>query len=432
MITQTVRHFIEKQQLLSPADRVLVALSGGSDSVALLLILCELGYECVAAHCNFHLRDEESDRDERFVRQLCSSLKIPLNVIDFDTKYYATEHHLSIEMAARELRYDWFSRLTSESNTKAIAVAHHRNDSVETVLLNLIRGTGIHGLCGIQPRNGNIIRPLLCVSHNQIIDYLQSLGQAYVTDSTNLQDEFTRNKIRLKILPLMEEINPSVVDSIQKDASYMSQAARIYDSGITEGRKRVMHGNDISILALKSEPSAFALLFELLHPFGFNSAQIGEIFESIDGQSGKTFTAGNFRVVKDRDKLLIRCIEDVDNDSAPPFDLAYHEYVYTTDFVIPRERNIACFDRDKLGARFTLRKWQEGDRFEPFGMKGKKLVSDFLTDLKLSIIQKQQQWVLCSDSSIVWVVGFRPDNRFRIDVHTKHVVVVEMIEKNKK
>jgi len=212
MLMKKVKEFIEKEDLFSKQDKILVALSGGADSVALTRILITLGYHCEAAHCNFELRGEESDRDEDFVRNFCRSLNIKCHSIHFETRRYADQQSISIEMAARELRYNWFSKICEESDCQVVAVAHHKDDSVETMLLNLIRGTGINGLLGIRPKNGNVVRPLLCASRQEVVAYLHRMNQTYVTDSTNLEDEYTRNKIRLNLLPLMEEINPSVKD----------------------------------------------------------------------------------------------------------------------------------------------------------------------------------------------------------------------------
>ena len=228
MEKERVARYISQKKLFMPADKILVALSGGADSVALLCLLQTLGYECEAAHCNFHLRGEESDRDETFVRQLCTKRQVPLHTVHFDTLRTAEERHISIEMAARELRYEWFEKIRTKSNANVIAVAHHQDDSVETLLLNLIRGTGINGLRGIRSKNGHIVRPLLCLDRNEIINYLNRIGQDYVTDSTNLQDEYTRNKIRLNLLPMMQEINPSVKESILNTAEHLNEASAIY------------------------------------------------------------------------------------------------------------------------------------------------------------------------------------------------------------
>ena len=247
MIQQRVTKYIEKEHLFSPDDKILIALSGGADSVALLYILHTAGYHCEAAHCNFHLRGKESDRDELFVRQLCERMEIHLHTIDFNTTQYATEKHISIEMAARELRYQWFEKIRKECQADVVAVAHHQDDSIETILLNLIRGTGITGLLGIRPRNGAIVRPLLCINREEIIRYLQNIGQDYVTDSTNLEDEYTRNKIRLNLLPLMQEINPSVKNTLIDTSNYLNDVATIYNKCIEETKKKVITAEGIRI-----------------------------------------------------------------------------------------------------------------------------------------------------------------------------------------
>lgn len=428
MIQRNVARYITKEQLCTPEDKILVALSGGADSVALLRILLSLGYTCEAAHCNFHLREEESDRDEKFVRQLCAGLGVPLHTISFDTTHYASEHHISIEMAARELRYEWFSGLKKECRATAIAVAHHKDDSVETMLLNLIRGTGINGLLGIRPRNGDIIRPLLCVGRQEITGYLNRIGQEYMTDSTNLQDEYTRNKIRLHLLPLMREINPSVTESLITTANYLNEAAQLYNKGITRGRDRVLTDEGIDIDGLSREPAPCALLFEILHPLGFNSAQIEDIFAGLRSQPGKQFVSNNgWRVIKDRKLLLIK-ESTIMEATEPPFSLIKEEQEYTSAFIIPREKEIACFDADKLNGVLSVRKWQHGDVFIPFGMQGKKKVSDYLTDHKFSLLRKEQQWVLCCNDRIAWLIGERTDNRFRIDSTTRRVVIMKKKE----
>lgn len=427
MIEKKIAQYIDNERLFPINARIIVALSGGADSVALLRILHTLGYDCEAAHCNFHLRGTESDRDEMFVRKLCKTMRTPLHTIDFATEQYAIEKKISIEMAARELRYQWFAEIKEKTKADVIAVAHHQDDSVETVLLNLIRGTGINGLLGIRPKNGDIVRPLLCISRKEITDYLQNAGQEYMTDSTNLQDEYTRNKIRLNLLPLMQEINPLVKEHIIDTSNYLNDVNRIYNKGIEEGKQRVIEKGNIRIVPLLKEPSPEALLFEILYPLGFNAAQTKNILAMLEGQTGKQFISKDgWRVVKNRELLLIDKKEKQEN---PPFCLIKEEKEYTKDFIIPREKHIACFDTDKLIGEINLRKWQTGDIFIPFGMKGKKKVSDYLTDRKFSIIQKENQWVLCCGDKIIWIVGERTDNRFRIDEKTKKVTVFKMSEK---
>lgn len=421
MYEHKITEYINHLRLFSVEDKVLVALSGGADSVALLRLLLSAGYSCEAAHCNFRLRGKESDRDEEFVRRLCREQQVELHVTHFDTEKIAEERHISIEMAARELRYDWFEELRKERRTAVTAVAHHRDDSVETILLNLIRGTGINGLLGIRPKNGFIVRPLLCMDRAEVVDYLKSIGQEYVTDSTNLQDDYTRNKIRLNLLPAMQEINPSVKESILATAEHLADAAAIYKKGIEEGKLRVSVPQGIRIEALKREPAPETLLFEILHPLGFNAARVKDIYRAIDGQPGKVFTANGYRVLKDRDLLWI----EESKELTPP-RLQMEELPYTPDFIIPRDKDTACLDADKLRAPLTLRLWRQGDSFVPFGMKGTKKVSDYLTDRKFSRLRKERQWVLCCGEDIAWLVGERTDNRFRVEEETKRVVVIRV------
>ena len=396
-----------------------MALSGGADSVALLRLLLHLGYTCEAAHCNFHLRGAESDRDEEFVRCLCREQETVLHTVHFDTEKEAKERHISIEMAARELRYDWFEEVRKECGASVIAVAHHRDDSVETFLLTLIRGTGINGLRGIQPRNGKIVRPLLCLDRKEITDYLDSLGQSYVTDSTNLQDEYTRNKIRLNLLPMMQEINPAVKESILKTAEHLEDAASIYKRGIEEAKKRILTPEGICIRALLQETAPETVLFEILYPLGFNAAQVKDIYRALNGQPGKVFASTCRRVVKDRELLLIEPLQEATKPK-----LTMKEYEHTPGFVIPRDKNTACFDADKLQHPLSLRLFRQGDTFVPFGMKGRKKVSDYLTDRKFSLLRKERQWILCCGDDIIWLVGERADNRFRVDEGTKKVLIV--------
>ena len=419
-----VERYIEKHNLLNPNELYIVALSGGADSVALLLLLQEAGYHIEAAHCNFHLRGEESDRDETFCEQLCRNRNVPFHRAHFDTQTYAELHKVSIEMAARELRYQWFETLRQSIGASVIAVAHHRDDSVETFLLNLIRGTGINGLKGIAPKNGNVVRPLLQESRENILDYLQHLNQDYVTDSTNLQDEYMRNKIRLNLLPLMKELNPSVSESIAATTERLADAALIYNKEREMAIQRVMKGEKvISISALLDETAPSSLLFELLHPYGFNSSQIKDIYQSLFGQSGRRFHSSQWEVLRDRDSLILHSFSGEETDHVPP-TLTYETIDITPEFIILRDKHIACLDADKVTLPLTVRKWQVGDKFTPLGMKGKKNVSDYLTDRKFTLFQKEHQYVACQGDKIVWLIGERIDNAYRIDTDSKRAVIV--------
>lgn len=424
MFKRNVEKFIDQKSLFERCDKVLVALSGGADSVALLRVLDAIGYQCECAHCNFHLRGEESNRDEAFVQQLCQKFDIPLHVTHFDTTDYARTHRISIEMAARELRYQWFETLRQSIGASVIAVAHHRDDSVETFLLNLIRGTGINGLKGIAPKNGYVVRPLLQESRENILDYLQHLNQDYVTDSTNLQDEYMRNKIRLNLLPLMKELNPSVSESIAATAERLADAALIYNKEREMAIQRVMKGEKvISISVLLDETAPSSLLFELLHPYGFNSSQIKDIYQSLFGQSGRRFHSSQWEVLRDRDSLILHSFSGEEINHIPP-TLTYETVDITPEFIIPRDKHIACLDADKVTLPLTVRKWQAGDKFTPLGMKGKKNVSDYLTDRKFTLFQKEHQYVACQGDKIVWLIGERIDNAYRIDADSKRAVIV--------
>lgn len=423
MFIRKVSQFIEEKHLFGSGDKVLVALSGGADSVALLRVLLRLGYVCEAAHCNFHLRGEESVRDERFVRALAESLGVPLHVIHFDTNAYAASHNVSVEMAARELRYDWFAKLRQECGAKVVAVAHHRDDSVETFLLNLVRGTGINGLQGIRPVNGEVVRPLLCVSRAEILDYLSSLGQDYVTDSTNLQDEFVRNKLRLNVIPMLETINPSVSETIAETARRLADVALVYQDAIQAARQRVMpDGETIDIPALCREPGAQNLLFELLYPLGFNAAQVSDVFRALHGESGRMFHSREWTLLIDRDRLIRRPLGEVE----PQPELCVERMEVDADFLVPHTNEEAYIDASMVYGELTLRKWQSGDKFIPFGMKGFKSVRNYLRDKKFSRFEKERQWVVCDGDRIVWLVNERVDNRFRVMPETRLVIKMKV------
>lgn len=431
MFHRDICKYIEEKHLFTLHDKVLVALSGGADSVALLRVLLASGYHCEAAHCNFHLRDEESNRDEKFVNKLCKELGVALHITHFDTIEYAEQHHISIEMAAREMRYAWFEKLRKERGLSVIAVAHHRDDSVETFLLNLVRGAGINGLKGIRPRNGHVVRPLLNVNRQDIVNYLQYLHQDYVTDSTNLQDEYMRNKIRLNILPMLRELNPSVSESIADTSERLADVALIYNKEIEAGKIRVMEkSGHILISRLMAAAAPAALLFEILHPLGFNSVQVRDVFRSLSGQPGKRFVSAEWEVLRDRTELIFQSRKQEDNDlsgSVPALVMETTEI--TSGFVIPKDKHTACLDADMIVQPLTVRKWQKGDKFVPFGMKGKKNVSDYLTDRKFSLFQKENQYVVCSEDKIVWLVGERSDDRFRVTEKTKQALVIRVLTK---
>ena len=435
---QTIRSYIEKHQLLVDDRLVLVGLSGGADSVALLSILVRLSYPCVALHVNFHLRGEEADQDEAFARQFATSLGVSFYKKDFDTEAYAKERKISIEMAARDLRYTWFEDMRIRLHGQAIAVAHHQDDNVETVLMNLVRGTGIRGLRGIRPKNGWIVRPLLCVSREKILNWLADQHYTYRTDQTNLSDVPTRNFIRLRIVPLLEKINPSTREAIARTAEHLSDVEKLYKYVVEQAHKEVFNSNgDLSIEALMRFPAPNTLLYEVLKEYGFSRSVCEEIFTALSKESGKNFYSSTHRLVKDRNFLLIAPLKEKEERTFTldptiqtchePIKLSYHVESLTTDFQIKKDKHIAYFDYDKLQLPLSLRTWKDGDWFIPFGMKGRKKLSDYFSDHKFSLPMKERTWLLCSGTSIIWIVGERTDDRYRIHKSTKRVLIVNFL-----
>ena len=434
-----VQDFIDSQNLLHPNSRLIVGLSGGADSVALLHLLHQFGYECIAAHCNFHLRGDESLRDEQFAKAYSESLGILFRKIDFDTKAYACRRGISIEMAARELRYEWFEKIRIELNAETIAVAHHQNDSVETFLLNLIRGTGIQGLTGIKPKFFKVVRPFLCLTKEEILSYLQQNNLSYVTDSSNLHDDYVRNKIRLSILPEMQQINPAVNEAILKAIKHLRQVSTVYDASIKTAGKKVFDAEkkQISIPGLQSYIEPEILLFEILKPFGFNTTVVKEIMQSLTGQPGKEFYSPDFMLIKDRDTLWIaqkqhaekRDYYEIEKKTGEasiklPFRLKLDFAENTPEFEIIKDKKIAYFDAGQLKFPLILRPWKSGDKFVPFGMKNFRKLSDYFSDQKFSKIDKEQTWLLCSGDDIIWIVGERADNRYRVKNTTQEICVL--------
>jgi tRNA(Ile)-lysidine synthase len=435
---RTVHTYIEKYRLLQPGDTVIVGVSGGADSIALLHLLVRLGYTCVVAHCNFHLRGAESDRDETFVRQTAITLNVPFHKTDFDTVGHANRKHISIEMAARELRYQWFEDLRATHQAQVIAVAHHQDDSVETVLLNLIRGTGIRGLCGIRPRNGYLVRPLLAVSRDEILEWLAQQHLTFHTDSSNLSDEYTRNFIRLHVLPLLEKLNPSVGSAISRTAGHLSDVETLYTDLIEKERSRIMEDTQrISIPKLMQSPAPQTILYELLKPCGFTRLLSDSVFDALQGNPGKIFDApdSSVRIIKDRDTLLLTNKNPKDeivysigvNDLlTTPITISTRKKAMDDSFEIAKKTTVASFDYDKLAFPLTLRTWRKGDWFIPFGMKGRKKISDYFSDHKFSRIRKEQTWLLCNGPDIIWIVGERTDERYRIDKSTRYALIVKI------
>ena len=414
-----VERYIEKYKLLNTNELYLVALSGGADSVALLLLLKNAGFNVHAAHCNFHLRGDESDRDEAFCVELCQRLGVELHRAHFDTREYAELHKVSIEMAARELRYKWFEQLRQDIGAAGICVAHHRDDSVETVLLNLVRGTGLRGLTGIQPRNGSILRPLLCVSRAEIETFLAEKGQKYVTDSTNLEADVQRNIIRLEVLPLLRKLNPAVAENIQRTAENLAEAQLVLNVAIAS----INSSNVLNLSDLEKYGSSEYLAFEWLKKYGFNGDQVRQI---LDADTGKIVSSSTgYDVLKDRGRLVVEPALEPFNPMRIPEEGTYVLGGSSIEFggkttenntirvrkkpvYVSKEPYVATLDASKVLFPLTVRRVEEGDWMQPYGMKGRKLLSDLMTDLKMSAFEKRRQLVVVdAKGAVLWLVGRR-------------------------
>ena len=403
-----VSAYINKHKLLNANDLYIVALSGGADSVALLLLLKEGGFNVHAAHCNFLLRGSESDRDEAFCVDLCRQLGVELHRAHFATREYAEAHKVSVEMAARELRYNWFEQLRKDIGAVGICVAHHRDDSVETVLLNMIRGTGLRGLTGIQPRNGYVLRPLLCVSRDEIEHFLAKRGQKYVIDSTNLETDVKRNKVRLQVLPLLRTLNPAVSDNIQRMVENVAEAQIVLDSLLDNFKKH----NTLELSELEKYGSSEYVIYEWLKNYGFNGTQARQVLEA---ETGKIMSSSQgYDVLKDRERLIIERTLKPFNPMRIP-----EEGMYVLDekmrlslrkcaAYVSKKPFVATFDAQKVVFPLTVRRVEEGDWMIPFGMRGRKLLSDLMTDRKMTVFEKRRQLVVVdAQDVIIWAVGLR-------------------------
>ena len=424
--------YCQKEKLFKPDDKILLAVSGGIDSVVMAELFFLAGYDFGIAHCNFKLRGKDSDKDEKFVKELAEKFKVPFFIKRFDTFKYSDENKISIQMAARELRYYWFTELLEKEDYKYTATAHHRDDSIETFFINLIRGTGISGLHGILPKQGNVIRPILFAGRDKIEVFQKENKIKFREDKSNLSDKYLRNKIRHKLLPVIKEIEPDIEKVMQKNISRFAETENIYFKEIEKKKKKVVKEENekiiISIDELQKLKPLKTYLFEFLLAYNFNFSDVENITNSLEGISGKQFYSPTHRLLKDRNNLIITplsedeiqefFIEKTDKEILSPLRL---KIKIEKNIELSSDKNIACLDYSKLEFPLILRKWKKGDVFVPFGMTGKKKLSDFFIDQKLSIIQKEQIWLLCSGENIVWIVGYRIDNRFRVTKNTRQV-----------
>ncbi len=408
----------------------LLACSGGVDSVVLthLCHQCKLNFSL--AHCNFQLRENESDGDQRFVEQLVIDLNKKIYVINFDTINYVDKNKVSVEMAARALRYAWFKELMASNKIDTLVTAHHADDSLETFLINLSRGTGIEGLKGIPVKNETISRPLLAFSRAQILAYANTENLKWREDSTNIETVHLRNKIRHNIVPELKELHPTFLANFNKTQSYLVDTVLMVENHVKELKSRLFVAEEglirISIKELSELYPQKSYLRALFKDYGFTAWN--DVFDLLKGMSGKEVRSKTHRLVKDRKHLLLEklnndvsvgCeIEEGQSEINTPISLLIEE----ANGVKEVSQNILYVAKEALKYPLTVRKWEKGDYFYPFGMKGKKKLSKYFKDEKIDVISKDRQWLLCSDNEIVWVIGRRPDNRYKVTKDAKNVI----------
>ena len=442
-----LHNFISQEKLFNKTAKILIAISGGADSIVLLDLLINTGYSCAIAHCNFKLRGQESEKDALFVENLSKKYDLKYFYKEFNTKKYSTQNKISIEMAARELRYEWFEKIRKENNYDFIATAHHKNDSVETFLLNITRGTGIRGLTGIPAKNNYIVRPLLFADKNNILEYCETNKIIFRTDKTNFQSDYNRNKIRNKIIPFFEEINPAFNQNVSQNIEKFKEIEKIYSKEILREKNNCVSylKEDIliNINKLKKIEPIKTYLYEFLLPYNFSPKIIEDIILSLNNISGKKFFSQTHRLVKDRENLIISkqeqsivsdckksiiCINE--NQNKITFDnqtLEIKNICITPNFKIKKTNSIAYIDADNIQFPLIIRKWTAGDYFFPLGMNKAKKLSDFFIDEKFSLPDKENTWLLLSEKKIIWIIGQRIDNRFRITNKTEKCLFLRNI-----
>ena len=429
--------YIAQESLCRDGDRILATVSGGPDSVVLLHLLLLAGYHVTIAHCNFGLRGKESDGDESFVLALGKLYGVKTFTRSFPTKTYAAAHRLSVQEAARNLRYDWFAELAKNESLDKIALAHHQDDRVETFFINLLRGSGLQGLKSIPVQRGNIIRPLMFAGRQQIMDYIEKHQLAYREDSSNRDEKYLRNAIRNKLLPLINELKPNAQASIVKSIDHLGEDYTVFHQLLSEKKNELIHTDDETTIRIESVRNLDpALFYRLLSDYGFDRSSTDDILRSLPHQStGKQFDSPSYRLLIDRDSLVIKKNRDtaeatyhINRYEVPaelPFQLKLVEHAYDPSFRFNPAPEHAYFDLDKITFPLTIRRWEKGDRLIPFGMKGSKLVSNLLIDAKMNRFEKEKVWVVLSSGRIIWVAGVRASEETRVDHNTS--VILEII-----
>jgi len=422
--------------------KLLLTVSGGMDSMVMLDVMLDAGYYCEAAHCNFNLRGEESDGDALLVKKECEKRGVVLHVKSFDTKEYSAKNGISIEMAARELRYAWFHELLVQRGLDHMVTAHHGDDAIETFFLNLARGTGIKGLSGMRFVNGKVVRPFLNLSRKDVEEYAGKMNIEYRHDSSNDEVRYLRNKVRHEILPRFKEMNPSFFSTMTDNLKRLAEVEELLEAEVERFRESSVveeHGKVlIPISRLEEHPQKSAVLYELLRPYGFSSGSIDDIINSLSGIPGKQFFSHTHRLIRDRFNLILFEIRETSDDEIyidsdteeleSPVHLKFRSFRKPDDHRFSTDPLVAQFDADTVDFPLVLRRWRQGDSFRPLGMTGFKKLSDFFVDLKLSLADKEEVWILQSGDDIMWIVGMRIDDRFKITNRTKNVLEIKCVD----
>jgi tRNA(Ile)-lysidine synthase len=437
------KRFIAENNILNPDERILLAVSGGIDSMVMSHLFIQMGYETGIIHCNFELRGKESDKDEELVCKFADNQNIPFFSKHFDTKTYAKENSLSVQMAARELRYSWFEEIRKDNGYDLIAVAHNLNDNIETLIINLTRGTGLAGLSGMRIVNNRIIRPLLFASRKQITDYCNLNSIRYREDKSNADTKYIRNKIRHQIIPVLKEINPSIETTLNETAERFIGINEIVSEFISKLREKICeHSGEnttFNISLLRAHLHNKAIIFELFKPFGIINVQLEDLIKVINGKTGGQIFTGSHRIIKNRKEIIVSTekinskavytIKTVADLKKIPGIVSAEQVEVNDTFQISYNSAVACLDLEKLVFPLLVRKWEAGDNFFPLGMKHKKKLSNYFIDNKYSLYDKENILILESDGKIVWIIGDRIDNRFRITSSTKNALIVKATKK---
>jgi len=434
--------FIEQQKLFGKSDKVLAALSGGMDSVLMVHLLKTAGFNFGIAHCNFQLRGPESTGDEVFCRQLAAQLDVPFHLVHFNTAEEASRRKISVQMAARELRYQWFEDIRYSGGYHAIALAHHQNDTIETILLNLTRGTGIAGLHGILPKSGHLVRPLLFLSRDEIQKLIADNNVGWVEDSSNTSVKYARNKLRLEVIPALKELNPGLEKTFEDNLQNFRELEILLEEKLQELHSSILTNNggeiQIAISEIKKLKPQRLLLFKLLQPYGFNETTVDDVLASLDKHSGRRFESSSHQLVLDREKLILTQKASGEQGAvtihSTDHSVVYGNYKLTllhddSALIVKDNPLSVSVDADKVQFPLTVRSWQQSDFFYPFGMKVRKKLSDFFINQKVPLHVKADIPLLINgNEEIIWAAGHRLDNRYRVTENTKKVIIFELFK----